>query len=473
MKNKILSLTLIFLFLPGALISGSDGYGDTVTQDNYAPSYSSDKTGLDVGGVLGIPSGLFMRYWFTDRFGIQAISGFSLDYEPLFGIDMTYQPFSMFHAATWNLYFTIGAGFMVSFVDNDPEYITRFPLGLTMPLDHYPVLFTIYGAPAIVLNEPLHTEVQWGIAVTYSFSRGEDLYEKRQHAVKQSQMLKGEITDLKSGLDETRGRLSQTERDLEQTRGKLSNTENELNTIKTELSTTKNEISHLQNSLSSTKGELETALTSLDNVKIRLDGAKEELNQARQKLNEKDRQLQQNQSDLNKAKEIIKTALEGKEREEEENKIKAKQLQLDKEFKRLTEEKISLEKGNEQESRTRSLWKEKCTARRGVINSDGECICRVGETWNSGKNACVCIKGYFLNNKTDACEPCKIINFSGACISGCGEDEKKVTLKEGPHEFVCVKRCRGKNEIWLKNSKKCACDEGYDYDSAGRCVPRR
>jgi FtsZ-binding cell division protein ZapB len=138
----------------------------------------------------------------------------------------------MFHAATWNLYFTIGAGFMISFIDDKPEYITRFPLGLTMPLDNYPVLFTVYGAPAIVLNEPVHTEVQWGIAVTYSFSRGEDLYEKRQHAVKQSRILKGEVTDLKSGLDETRGQLSKTERDLEQTREKLSDTENELNTIK-------------------------------------------------------------------------------------------------------------------------------------------------------------------------------------------------------------------------------------------------
>jgi hypothetical protein len=62
MKNKILSLILIFLFLTGTLIFASDVYADNTAKDNFAPSYSSDKTGLDVGGVLGIPSGLFMRY---------------------------------------------------------------------------------------------------------------------------------------------------------------------------------------------------------------------------------------------------------------------------------------------------------------------------------------------------------------------------------------------------------------------------
>jgi len=473
MKVKLLPVIIILLFFCGTAYLHAAESGNSADLNSAISSYSSDKTGLDVGGLFGIPSGFIMRYWFTNRLGMQAITGLSLDSDPLIGLDLLYQPFGMFHAATWNLYLTIGGGFMVSYVEKDPEYILRFPVGITMPLDNYPVLFTIYGAPALKLHNPVKKEIQWGIAVTYSFSHGEHLYGKRQQTINQNLTLKDEVKDLKSGLSETKGRLTKTESDLEQTRGKLSSTENELNSIRNELGATKNEISHLQNSLSNTKGELETALTSLDTVKLRLDSAKVELNRTQQKLNEKDRELQQNQADLNKAKEIIKTAFEGAEREEEEKKIKEKQVQLDRELKRLSEEKISLKKGNEQESKARSLWKEKCTAKRGVINSDGDCVCRVGETWNSKKNACVCIKGYSLNNKTDRCEACEIININGACVPGCNEDEKKTSMENGPNRFVCVKKCRGKNEVWLKNSKKCACDEGYTYDSSDKCIPRR
>lgn len=473
MKQKFLSaitILLFFFFTTLLLATESDNTADL---NNPIPSYSSDKTGLDVGGLFGIPSGFIMRYWFTNLLGMQAITGLSLDSDPLIGVDLLYQPFGMFHAATWNLYLTVGTGFMVSYIEKETEYIARIPVGITMPLDNYPVLFTLYGAPALKINNPVKKEFQWGIAVTYSFSHGEHLYGKRQQTENRNTYLKDEVQGLQSGLSETKGRLSKTESDLEKTRSKLSDTENELNGIRNELGVTKNEISRLQNSLSSTKGELETALTSLDEVKLRLDGAKDELNRTQQKLNEKDRELQQNQTDLNKAKEIIKTAFEGAEREEEEKKIKEKQTQLDREVKRLSEEKLSLSKGNEQESKARSLWKEKCTAKRGVINSDGECVCRVGETWNAKKNACVCIKGYSLNNKTDRCEPCEIINLNGSCVSGCNEDEKKTSMKDGPGQFVCIKKCRGKNEVWLKNSKKCACDEGYIYDGTDKCVPRR
>lgn len=473
MKQKLLPAIAIFLIFFSTTFLPAAESDNTYDRNSPISSYSSDKTGLDVGGLFGIPSGFIMRYWLTNQIGMQAITGLSLDSDPLIGVDLLYQPFGMFHAATWNLYLTAGTGFMVSYTEEQTEYIVRIPIGITMPLDNYPVLFTVYGAPALKLNNPVKKEFQWGIAVTYSFAHGEHLYGKRQQAVNQNTYLKDEVKDLQSGLSETKGRLSKTESDLEKTKSKLSNTENELNGIRNELGVTKNELSQLQNSLSSTKGELETALTSLDEVKLRLDGAKDELNRTQQKLNEKDRELQQNQADLDKAKEIIKTAFVGAEREEEERKIKEKQLQLDRELKRLSEEKISLNKGNEQESKTRSLWKEKCTAKRGVINSDGECVCRVGETWNAKKNACVCIKGYSLNNKTDRCEPCEIINLNGSCVTGCNEDEKMTSMKEGPGQFVCVKKCRSKNEVWLKSSKKCACDEGYVYDSFDKCVPRR
>ncbi len=473
MKQKHLPAIAVLLLLLCTTILRSAESDNAYDRSIPIPSYSSDKTGLDVGGLFGIPSGFIIRYWFTNKIGMQAITGLSIDSDPLVGVDLLYQPFGMFHAATWNLYLTAGTGFMASYTGKETEYIARIPVGITMPLDNYPVLFTVYGAPALKLNDRVKKEFQWGIAVTYSFSHGEHLYGKRQQAISQNTYLKDEVKDLQSGLSETRGLLSKTESDLEKTRSKLSNTENELNGIRNELGATKNEISQLQNSLSSTKGELETALTSLDEVKLRLDGAKDELNRTQMKLNEKDRELRQKQADLDKAREIIKTAYEGAEREEEEKKIKEKQIQLDREQKRLSEEKISLKKGNEQESEARSLWKDKCTARRGVINSEGECVCRIGETWNAKKNACVCIKGYSLNNKTDRCEPCETININGSCVSGCSEDENRTSMKDGPNQFVCVKKCRGKNEIWLKNSKKCACDEGYVYDGFDKCVPRR
>lgn len=477
MRYKFVSAVTLILILIMVSFIKAEEIDDTIealeAEITPVSSPSYKLTGLEVGGLLGVPSGFTMRYWFTDRFGMDAITGLSLDVEPLIGIDMLYKPFGMFHAGTWNLYLTIGAGFMVSFTEKENEYITRFPVGITLPLDNYPVQFTLYGAPALVLNDHVNTKLHWGIAVTYSFARGEFLFEKRQQAIYQNWKLKDENENLKSGLKDTKGRLSKTETDLEQTKGKLSSTENELNSIKTELGATKEEISQLHNTLTSTKGELASMRTSFDDVKLRLDGAKEELNRNQQKLNEKDRELKQNQADLDKAKNIAKAALEGQEREEEEKKIAQKQLQLNKEFKRLSEENISLKKGTEEESKTRNLWKEKCTARRGVLNNDGECVCRVGETWNAKRNACVCVKGYTLNKKTNSCEACSTVDLSGSCVSGCSEDEKQVSMKDGPHNFVCVKRCKGKNEVWLKSSNKCVCADGYYYDNFNKCIPRR
>lgn len=465
-------ITFIMVFSAAAFLSASETDTSAIAEYNVA-SQTSDPSGLEVGGLLGVPSGFTMRYWFNGQFGMEAIAGLSLDTEPLIGLDFLYKPFDIFNAATWNLYFTIGTGLMVSYIEDEPEYIARLPIGLTMPLDNYPVQFTLYGAPAVLINDTDEREIQWGVAVTYSFSRGEYLFEKRQQALYQNWRLEGEVEGLKSGLDQTKGQLSKTERDLEKTRGKLSDTESELNNIRSELGNTKKEISQLQDNLSSTKGELETAQSTLGDLKFRLDGAKEELNRTRQKLDDKDRELKQNQADLDKAKEIMKTALEGKELAEEEKNIALKQLQLDKEFKKLSEEKKSLNKGREQESEARSLWNDKCSKRRGVINSDGECVCRVGETWNKDKSACVCIAGYSFNKMSDRCEPCRIINYYGACVSGCEDDEKQVSMKTGPHKYVCVKRCRGKNEVWLKSSNRCACADGYNYDNNEKCVPRR
>jgi myosin heavy subunit len=342
-----------------------------------------------------------------------------------------------------------------------------------LPLDNYPVQFTLYGAPAFIMNKSFKREFQWGIAVTYSFSRGEYLFEKRQQAIYRNWKLQEEVEGLKSGLSETQGKLTQTETDLEKTRGKLSETEYELNKITSELGSTRSKIRVLENTLSSTKGELETTKTTLDVVKTHLDTAKDELGRTQVRLNEKERELQQNQEALDKAKIIIQTALEGKEREEEEKKITQKQIQLDRELKRLSEEKLSLKKGNEQELKVRALWKDQCTKRRGIVNSEGECVCRVGETWDAEKNACICIKGYTLNKKTNICDPCPTVNISGSCVSKCAWDENRIAMKSGPHKFVCVKKCRGKNEIWIKSRNECGCIEGYNYDQFDKCVPRR
>ncbi len=473
MKKVLLQLTLSLLLFYAAVLLFADESDTIPALDVSSGSYSSNLNGFEVGGLLGVPSGFTMRYWFSDRFGLEALTGFSLDTEPLIGIDFIYKPFGMFHAATWNLYFTVGAGFMASYAGGESEYILRFPLGLTLPLDNYPVQFTLYGAPAVQMNHPENKEIQWGLAVTYSFSRGEYLFEKRQQSLYKNWKLEGEVKGLKSGLDETKGQLSKTESDLKKTQGKLSDTESELNGIRSELGTTKKEISQLQDSLSSTKGELESTKTTLGDFKIRLDGAKDELNRTRQKLDGKDRELKQNQADLDKAKEIMNAALVGKELEEEKGRIAQKQHQLDRELKRLAEEKVSLKKGNEQESEVRSLWKDKCSVRRGVLNSDGECVCRVGETWNSDKSACVCIAGYNFNKKRNRCEPCAIIDYNGACVSKCDDDENQVSMKNGPHKYICVKKCRGRNEAWIRGSNKCGCIDGYNYDNGGKCVPRR
>ena len=126
------------------------------------------------------------------------------------------------------------------------------------------------------------------------------------------------------------------------------------------------------------------------------------------------------------------------------------------------------------EANKRDDLKKKCEDRGGMINDEGYCVCPENEDWDPKTNNCDCARGFSRNQRTGNCDACEIIKYNGDCASGgCEENETKVSLKKGPHKYVCVQRCRKNNEVWSKRKETCVCKDGFFRDDNGECVPRR
>ncbi len=456
---------------------------------------------FELGGILGVPSGLNSRYWITDRYGLELSLGASPDRDFMFSLDFLFELIEMYRADDHSLRLYTGAGSLAGYISKDRYINLRVPLGLSMPFTSYPVTFSAYIAPAVVIKPESSLSANWGFAARYNFNiasriaarnkqLGHDLYETNKRyddITRQLDRTTGEldraINELKKNKDEldtTKSELSTKKEEFEQAITKLTATRDELDDTKSRLTKTREsldsasiELSEAAARLESTRKELSTTRTALDTVKNELDKTRHELNLAEKKLNTRESELQAKQAELEAARTFIKEALTGKQKQQEEEKLAARQKELDKEAEALRREREKWREKTEKQRIQRERLAEECAARGGIINEDGYCGCRKHEQWNSDKSKCVCVKGYRRNPSTGRCEPCDIVNYSGYCVKACGADEKRVALKKGPHKYVCVKRCTGSNEVWSAGKKECVCRDGFYRDKNGNCVPRR
>ncbi|MDY6969483.1 MAG: hypothetical protein SVR08_12635 [Spirochaetota bacterium] len=520
----ILTIILLFSFSRANLIYGKELNKDnsdnnenyqTLNQLENSLLIYSQKGSIEIGGTIGTPSGLNSRYWITDHLGLDNSLGISSEKDPVFTVDLLYERFELYKLYSWKTLFFAGFGAKIGSEDGELSNNFRIPIGISFPFRYYPLSISIYAAPAFVINPKRKYDINWGIGVRYNFGKAYSIKKKQDILLKNIDILKSNIDTLQHGLASTKGELATTKGKLNSmeheldiikvnldstkdelitTRGKLNSTKGKLNATKGELDSTKGELNRAKGELDATKGELATTKgrlyktkeelgsakiqllytkKELDNTKNQLDDVISDLKNTKKILDDKQEDIQSKQDELDKAREIIKNAFTGKEKEEEQRKIALKQDHLDKEIKQLNKEKLAWERIKEKEAKRREQLREECESRGGIINQDGYCTCRTNEEWNSEKDKCICIKGYKRNPKTEKCEPCEIIRYNGRCVEDCAPDEKKVRLKKGPNKFVCIKRCRKRNEVWSKRKKKCVCKDGYYRNKKNRCVPRK
>ncbi|PKL36077.1 MAG: hypothetical protein CVV44_17810 [Spirochaetae bacterium HGW-Spirochaetae-1] len=447
----------------------------------------SQKGSFELGGVAGMPSGLNTRYWFTDYLGIDSALGATISKDFAFTTDLLYEPFNLYGDSSMSLLFFFGGGFLLGTDEGDFRAALRLPVGLDLPLRNYPVNFSLYAAPVMIMTPHTAFDINFGLAARFNFgtystirqsqaSTSRELMavrrglgetrDKLDQAIEALGKAREELGSTKGDLDGTREMLKKTEGDLSSAKNRLDQTEDELGSVKTRLSDTKD-------ALDTTRGQLVSMQKELDDTKVQLDVTKKDLDNAKKNLDDRESDMARKQAELDIMKTISRNAYSGENKKVHDEKLEKEQKNLDREMEEFKKEKEGWEEKKKNQQAKFIKFKERCEARRGFINEDGYCTCRAHETWNSDQSTCVCVKGYRLNTKTDRCDPCEIIGFDGACTAGCRNDEAMVPMKSGPHKFVCVKRCRSEHETWSKRKGTCVCEDGYYRDNTGKCVPRR
>jgi hypothetical protein len=457
----------IFLLLAAAGVVNADQY------DKSLAGYTQ-KGNFELGGGFGTPSGLNARYWFTERFGLDANAGVSLDKQPVFTFDLLYENYKLYRSSSFEMRFFYGLGCLVLKDDSGYKNNIRIPFGLSFPLMQYPINFSFYIAPALVINPKTEFDINWGIGVRYNFTRAAEIMEKQYHLEREVGKLERDVEGLKQGLDTTKGQLAEKEGELTVTKGKLNELTVKLGNIKNTLDKTEGELGTTKGELGTTKNKLLLTTKELDDTKNQLDSVKSELSNTKKTLDDKQVELNKRQAELDKAKVIIENAYTGKEKEEEEGKTAVKQKELNEQLSQLKNEKKSWEKIKEKEVERRVQLRKKCEDRGGVIDENGYCTCPENQEWDPKTDKCVCMKGYYRNKPFEKCKACETIKESGDCADGnCEDYEEKVKLTKGPHKYVCVKRCRKSNEVWSKGKNACACRDGYYRNESGECAKRQ
>ncbi len=491
----VILLLWAFITVEPGILRLNAGEMTESARDPYPESYPfTQKGNFEIGGVVGTPSGLDMRYWITDAFGLDISVGAALNGDLYYSFDLLYEFHELYRLAGMRIRVFTGVGSLGGYRNDETYRNLRIPVGLSMPFSRYPITLSVFVAPALEIAPGSKAALNYGIAARFNFGLSSRIREREADMKWRVITLKDNYDRVKEKLDATGseldkaiGELNKTRGELGSTRGQLDKTIGSLMGVKEELAATGRELATARKKLDTTVGELESTKgrlgqateqmqsmkKELDTAKTQLDDARMELNRAKKEHDDRETELAIKQAELDSAKAILKTELEGKEKTAEEKRLAAKQEVLDREMEKIKKERASWKTESRRQAEKRESLRTRCEARRGIINEDGYCDCREHEQWNSDRSACECVKGYRLNSRTDRCEPCKILSYRGACVDRCADDERMVPRSKGSDTYVCVKKCVKPNEAWSERKGSCVCKEGYYRDDAGECVPRR
>lgn len=263
-------LLLSPLILKGQNTPDADEDGSQSSELAVVNGPYSQAGSFELGGILGVPSGLNSRYWITDQYGIELSLGTSPDRDFMFSLDFLFELIEMYRADDHSLRLYTGAGTLAGYI-SDENYINfRVPLGLTMPFTSYPVTFSAYIAPAVVFKPETSLSTNWGFAARYNFNIASGIAARNKQ-------LGHDLYETNKRYDDITRRLDRTTNELDSAISELKKSRDELDTTKSELSSKKEEFEQAITKLTATRDELDDTKSRLTKTRESLDSASIEL----------------------------------------------------------------------------------------------------------------------------------------------------------------------------------------------------
>ena len=151
---KSISLLLILFLLPIAFVQAAPQPGD-----------------FGVGAILGAPTGLSLKYWYTDSAAIDGALAWHFGDDDRFQIHADHLwhvtiPGLTIPDGRMPLYFGLGLRVLAG---DHSEAGVRIPLGLSYLLDKAPVEFFAEIAPVVEFAPDTAGDVEGGVGIRYYF----------------------------------------------------------------------------------------------------------------------------------------------------------------------------------------------------------------------------------------------------------------------------------------------------------------
>lgn len=397
----------------------------------FSPDWS-----FELGGTLGNPMGVDMKYNLVAGLALKSVIGATFSKDVLVNLDFLLLDLSLLEDDPFDLNLFAGIGAVIGSQDTYDAFTTAVgvPIGVDLPLNDSPWILSLLVRPGVALAPETAFSFTWHFGIRYNFARAEHLDEQRRRIANKAEGYFNDLTAANKGLKKARGELSDTQDDLDNVNTKLGETEQELNAKAKVIEAREQDLARIKEEQEAQKKALAAAEEALTN-------------------NEARRTELQDQ---------VKALESGAQSEADPKEINALKAQLE----ALQSEKQDLQTDQRRDTCAASggtFSSGRCNCPDGRVSKSDVCVCPNNrEVWAGSRNSCICSKGFYRN--AGQCKPCRYLKANGYCrSSGCTAQERrvKVDTRDGIQVYKCVARCTKENQVWSSRSKACICQDGY------------
>jgi hypothetical protein len=175
MKKLLLASAMVLAVGTAAKAAdGSTSGAESSTSNGLTTSTSTDPLDrpFEAGVIFGEPTGLSLKYWFSDKVAVDGGLGWSFDDDTDLQVhsDVLWHTFELLPVSEGALAFYFGVGVRAQFRDNRDDVVgIRIPVGVNYLFEQVPVSIFAEVAPVLDVAPDTDGDFMAGIGARYRF----------------------------------------------------------------------------------------------------------------------------------------------------------------------------------------------------------------------------------------------------------------------------------------------------------------